>query len=41
MKTIVQWILSVAIMLDVTSALAQVANPDLIGQAKKEGRVVW
>src|SRR5687768_3164087 len=41
MKTIVQWILSVAIMLDVTSALAQVANPDLTGQAKKEGREGW
>ena len=41
MKAIFQWILSVAVMLNATSALSQVANPDLIAQAKKEGRVVW
>ena len=41
MKTIGQLILSIAILLNATTALSQVANSDLIAQAKKEGRVVW
>ncbi len=32
---------SVAILMGSGSALAQVGNPELIAQAKKEGRVVW
>ena len=41
MKTIAQLILSGAILLNVTTAQSQVANPELTAQAKKEGRVVW
>ena len=41
MKTIGQLILSIAILLNATTAPSQVANSDLIAQAKKEGRVVW
>jgi iron(III) transport system substrate-binding protein len=41
MKAVGQLVLSVAILLKATIALPQVANPDLIAQAKKEGRVVW
>src|SRR4026208_2198462 len=41
MTIVAHLILSVAMLLNVTIALAQVANPDLIAQAKKEGRVVW
>ena len=41
MKTSFQLILSAAILLRAALAMAQVANPDLIAQAKKEGRVVW
>jgi len=36
-----QLILSVSILLKGALVMAQVANPDLIAQAKKEGRVVW
>ena len=41
MKIIAQSILPVAIMLNAAIALSQAANPDLIAQAKKEGRIVW
>ncbi len=41
MKTITELILAMAILLNAASALSQGANPDLIAQSKKEGRVVW
>ena len=41
MKASVELILSIAILLKATVAISQVANPELVAQAKKEGRVVW
>ena len=41
MKITFQLILSVSILLKGALAMTQVANPDLIAQAKKEGQVVW
>lgn len=41
MKIGLQLLISVAILMGSGSAIAQVANPELIAQAKKEGRVTW
>lgn len=41
MKIGLQLLISVAILMGSGSAIAQVANPELIAQAKKEGRVAW
>ena len=41
MRRSIRWLAVVALILRSSLAPAQVANPDLLAQAKKEGRVVW
>jgi ABC-type Fe3+ transport system substrate-binding protein len=41
MKREILWLIVAAILLSAGQGTAQVVNPDLIAQAKKEGRVVW
>lgn len=41
MKTMLRLLLVAALILFARSARSQVTNPDLIAQAKKEGRVAW
>jgi iron(III) transport system substrate-binding protein len=41
MNKSLQIVIVFAILLSAEAALSQVGNPDLIAQAKKEGRVVW
>jgi iron(III) transport system substrate-binding protein len=41
MRSKTLWLIMATLLLSAEQSTAQVANPDLIAQAKKEGRVVW
>jgi iron(III) transport system substrate-binding protein len=41
MKSLLESLLIAALLAQATIATSQVANPELIAQAKKEGRIVW
>ena len=41
MRFLLQLPVIVALLIQTTTAVSQISNPELIAQAKKEGRVVW